>query len=423
MPALDRKRLRECLESFSDSTGVPVTLYAPDGKILDEFLSENKFCKFFPLYKNPGECSENRLFSMQLSFDMGEAYIYYCPSGLVHIAVPVILDGKYQACAVAGPLSMGDADDRLLDRALNLNKTPDSSLTQIAFFAAQMRRFSPNQIQHLSNLLYSIVLYSHKNWQDYEEVNQRHRQQMDMGEQVWNRKPVVDSSSRTCAELSEQLARLLLEHNEAGAQACLDELMDELILVEGGNFDGIKLRVFEMYISLARKAMESGISQRKIFGRNDSLLNAFGGLEQLSDLIQWGRDMIHFYIHEVFAGLSPVSSITSQAISYIEDHHMEKLTLRDLSSHLFVSDSHFSKLFRQETGTSFNDHLNKTRIEHSIDLMWKTDLPLLEIASRVGFDDQSYFTKVFKRTTGKTPRQYKNSLAEEKKQKKEEDEP
>lgn len=416
MPALDRKRLRECLESFSESTGVPVTLYSPEGKMLDEFLPEKKFCQFFPLYKNLGECSENRLFSMQLSYEMGEAYIYYCPAGLVHIAVPVVLASKYQACAVAGPLSMGDVDDRLLDRALDLNKTTDASLTQIALFSAKMRRFLPNQIQHLSNLLYSIVLYSHKSWQDYEELNRRHRQQMDMGEQIQNRKQAAGTTPHTYLELSEQLARLLMEHNEEGATRCLDELVNELVLVEGGNFDGIKLRIFELYISLARKAMENGIPQRKIFGSEFTLLNVLNGLDQLSDLTQWAREMVHFFIYDVFAGLSPVSSITSQAVTYITAHYMEKLTLRDLASRLFVSDSYLSKLFHQEMDISFNDYLNKTRIEHSIDLMQQTDLPLLEIAGMVGFDDQSYFTKVFKRTTGKTPRQYKNSLAEEQKE-------
>lgn len=413
MPVLDRKRLRECLESFSESTGVPVTLYTPEGKLLDELLPEKKICQFFPLYKNTGECVENRLFSTQLSYEMGEAYIYYCPAGLVHIAVPVILESKYLACAVAGPLAMGDVDDRLLDRALDLNENTHGSLTQIALFTAKMGRFSPGQIQHLSNLLYSIVLYSHKSWQDYEELNRRHRQQMDLGEQVWNRKKTTEAAPHTYLELSEQLSRLMIEHNEEAALACLEELMNELFLVEGGNFDRIKLRTFELYISLARKAMESGIPQRKIFGGEFSLLNILNGLEQLSELTQWARDMVHFFIYEIFEGLSPVSSITAQAVTYITAHYMEKLTLRDLASRLFVSDSYLSKLFRQEMDTSFNDYLNKTRIEHSMDLMQQTDLPLLEIAGMVGFEDQSYFTKVFKRTTGKTPRQYKNSLTEE----------
>lgn len=413
MPVLDRKRLRECLDSFSESTGVPVTLYTPEGKLLDELLPEKKICQFFPLYKSMGECTENRLFSMQLSYEMGEAYIYYCPAGLVHIAVPVILESKYLACAVAGPLAMGDVDDRLLDRALDLNENPTGSLTQIALFTAKIRRFSPGQIQHLANLLYSIVLYSHKSWQDYEELNRRHRQQMDMGEQVWNRKKAAEAPPHTYLELSEQLSRLMIEHNEEGALACLEELMNELFLVEGGNFDRIKLRTFELYISLARKAMENGIPQRKIFGGEFSLLNILNGLEQLSELTQWARDMVHFFIYEIFEGLSPVSGITAQAVTYITAHYMEKLTLRDLASRLYVSDSYLSKLFRQEMDTSFNDYLNKTRIEHSMDLMQQTDLPLLEIAGMVGFEDQSYFTKVFKRTTGKTPRQYKNSLTEE----------
>lgn len=411
MPTLNRKRLRECLEAFSESTGVPVTLYTPEGNVLEELLPEKKFCQFFTLHKIHGECSEIRLFSMQLSYEMGEAYIYYCPAGLVHIAVPVVLSSKYEACVVAGPLSMGDVDDRLLDRALELNKSLSPSLTQVAFFAAKMRRFLPNQVQNLSNLLYSSVLYSQKSWQDYEELNRRHKQQMDMGEQVRNRKQSTNLAPHTYVELSAQLTRLLMEHNEEDAMLCLDELINELILVEGGSLDGIKLRILELYIALARKAMENGISQRKVFGSEFSMLGALNGLEQLSELTLWAREMAHFFLHEVFSELTSVSGITAQAVTYIAAHYMEKLTLRDLASRLFVSDSYISKLFRQEMGISFNDYLNKTRIEHSIDLMQQTDLPLLEISGMVGFDDQSYFTKVFKRTTGKTPRQYKNDLS------------
>ena len=93
---------------------------------------------------------------------------------------------------------------------------------------------------------------------------------------------------------------------------------------------------------------------------------------------------------------------------------MDKLTLRDLASALFLNESSLSKLFRQELGTSFTDYLNRIRIEHSTELMRNTDRSLLEISGLVGFDDQSYFTKIFKKVTGTTPRQYKSQLNNEK---------
>ena len=59
--------------------------------------------------------------------------------------------------------------------------------------------------------------------------------------------------------------------------------------------------------------------------------------------------------------------------------------------------------------TSFTDYLSRTRIERSIELLRDTDMSLLEIAGLVGFEDQSYFTKVFKKETGLSPKKYRDS--------------
>ena len=105
MPGKDFTNLKSALDSFSSCTEVPVTLYGPEGNILAEFLPQQKFCQFFPQYTTPGsECTENILFSITQAFEMGEPYIYYCPVGLIHIAVPVMENGKLLSCAVAGPL-------------------------------------------------------------------------------------------------------------------------------------------------------------------------------------------------------------------------------------------------------------------------------------------------------------------------------
>lgn len=76
MSAVNHKLLHECLDSFSECTGVPVTLYTPEQAIQEEFLSRKKFCKFFQTYRQPGECSKNLALSTRLSYEMGEPYIY-----------------------------------------------------------------------------------------------------------------------------------------------------------------------------------------------------------------------------------------------------------------------------------------------------------------------------------------------------------
>ena len=405
--------LKDALDSFSSCTEVPVTLYDANGAILAEFLPQQKFCQFFPQYTSPGsECSGNILFSIYQAYEMGEPYIYYCPVGLIHIAVPVIENGKNLACAVAGPLVMGDTDERLLDQVITLNNTPANQLSRIAMFTAQMRRFPPTQIQKLSSLLYAAVLHSQQNFADYAHVVSRHRQQLVMGEQIQARKRSAASlpSSPTCAELETMVMDHLRARDLEAALECQRQLLDELILVEGGNFDSVKMHMLDLYLSLTRIATDSGVPLRKVFGGNLGLLTPFSNVENVETLNEWARHAAELFANEVFAGLSPLSSTTAKAVSYLGEHYMEKITLRDLAGKLFVSDSYLSKLFRQELGTSFTDYLNKSRVEHSIDLMQGTELSLLEISGMVGFEDQSYFTKVFKRITGETPRQFKSHL-------------
>ncbi len=418
MSTMNQKLLRENIDAFCECTGVPVTLYSPSGEITAEFLAEQKFCKFFDIYgKVGGECGKNLAFSAKISYDMGEPYIYTCPIGLIHIAVPILADEKYCACAIAGPLSMGPVDDKLLEQALVLNSSSYSGLSKIALFISGMKVYTPNQIQKLSTLFYSAVLNIHKNWTDYEQLRARHRQQLMVGEHIQKRKvrgypqPEPGNSSPTCAQLEVQLGKALRERDREGALTCLDNLFEELILVEGGSFDSIKLHIFELYISLSRLASEGGASLRNIFGSDFKLINSLNGLDTVSQLAIWTREMALHFIVNVFSALPQLSGTTTQAVTYINAHYMEKLTLRDLAAALFVNDSYLSKLFRQDLKTSFTDYLNNIRIEHSVELMRSTSLSLLEIAGMVGFDDQSYFTKIFKKITGTTPRQYKAELS------------
>ena len=66
-----------------------------------------------------------------------------------------------------------------------------------------------------------------------------------------------------------------------------------------------------------------------------------------------------------------------------------------------------SRVFKEETGTAFHDYRNAVRIGKARQLLLHEDLRITDVASAVGFDDQSYFTKVFRRFTGMTPLRYR----------------
>lgn len=101
-----------------------------------------------------------------------------------------------------------------------------------------------------------------------------------------------------------------------------------------------------------------------------------------------------------------------QAAEYIREHYFEPLTLRDLAEQYHVEHSYFSRMFRREIGTSLLQYIAGVRIEKAKEYIRKGNESLTEIAFMVGYDDYTYFNKVFRKAEGVSPREYRASLKE-----------
>ncbi len=99
--------------------------------------------------------------------------------------------------------------------------------------------------------------------------------------------------------------------------------------------------------------------------------------------------------------------IVKQAISYMEHHYREKLSLTDVAEKVYVSHWHLSKLLNS-TGKSFSDVLNEIRIENAKELMEDSSLHIADISDKVGFADTAHFSRVFKKYTGMSANEYRN---------------
>ncbi len=86
---------------------------------------------------------------------------------------------------------------------------------------------------------------------------------------------------------------------------------------------------------------------------------------------------------------------------------VEKITIEDIANEVGLSQSHFMKYFKNTMGTSFVDYLNEYRLTMASRLLISSDSSILAIASEVGFENLSYFNRIFKKRFGQTPREYR----------------
>lgn len=99
--------------------------------------------------------------------------------------------------------------------------------------------------------------------------------------------------------------------------------------------------------------------------------------------------------------------IVDLAKEYVEEHYYENLMLMDVAQKAGISPGYLSTLFQKQLSKGFVDYLNEIRIEHACTYLQQTYLKTYEIAYKVGFKDEKYFSKVFKKLKGMSPSEYK----------------
>ena len=103
---------------------------------------------------------------------------------------------------------------------------------------------------------------------------------------------------------------------------------------------------------------------------------------------------------------SKTDKIVEAAKEYVRENYGEKLTLAAIASKIGISQGYLSSVFKKQTGGNLNDYINQMKIEKAKELLEKHEYMMYEISDMLGFENPSYFSKVFKKLTGITPSEY-----------------
>ena len=101
-----------------------------------------------------------------------------------------------------------------------------------------------------------------------------------------------------------------------------------------------------------------------------------------------------------------------EIVSYIDKHYMEPLSLEQISDEFGLNSDYFSRMFRQNIGITFTQHVNHVRLSHIYHDICSTDEPVLEILDKHGFTNYKLFSRMFKELYGDTPREIRRRARE-----------
>ena len=159
---------------------------------------------------------------------------------------------------------------------------------------------------------------------------------------------------------------------------------------------------------MSRAAIYSGADAEQVLEMNTRFGQQARMLRRQEDTTQWLQSVMRQFINIIHTPPDTKHrNLMDEAMRYIQKNYRKPLTLEMVAEFIGYSPSYFSKVFKQETGTTFRNYLNQLRIEKSKSLLLSSSASISEICSTVAFEDQSYFCKVFKKFVGVTPDRYR----------------
>lgn len=99
-----------------------------------------------------------------------------------------------------------------------------------------------------------------------------------------------------------------------------------------------------------------------------------------------------------------------QILVYLKEHINEKISLDDVAAQFYMSTNYFCKYFKKHFGCTFTGYINNMRLEQACRLLSETALPIMEISLQCGFDNLSYFNRLFRQKKGVTPSEYRKQI-------------
>lgn len=408
------KLIENTMSVFFETTGIPCTLIDDKGTELLVSKKKTDFCVYFKQSdQNAHVCTKSHYDSGRQSELLGETYISFCPSGLVHFTRAIIIGGSYQGAIVAGPVLFDIPDIFLFRKLMTDNHMDVTNMAFLEMYYSQVNMVDVEKGRRLRELL--DILGRDIQHRFLQGTDKKQADPTNGGKELDQRlmEARLTTDEKYPAHLEKELNHYIRHANKLGVRKSLNEILGYIYLRCDAGYKEVMLMVLQVVVFMSRAAIDVGASYGDFSKHINRFVDQIGEENSSEDAYEKVKE----FLDDVMATLFPEDTkansdkvVTQKVTSYIQNNYNTGLTLEEVASYVKMNPTYLSRFIKKQLGTNFSDYVNTIRVEFSKEYLDNDDYSIIDIALMMGFTDQSYYSKVFKKYAGMTPGKYRKML-------------
>lgn len=204
-----------------------------------------------------------------------------------------------------------------------------------------------------------------------------------------------------------KMSTFIREKNKTHILNYLKQTFQELTILKRMHLYSLYLIKQEIMQVVYADLMQKGIQATKLFHDEFSIQLSNRSLDGTTDMIRW----VNYLLEKTFAYENEVkksATIIDKINQYVHNHYKEDIDRNKIAEEFFLTPEYLAKLYKKKTGLTIKNYINDYRIEKAKKLLHTSDNSISEIAVAVGFDNFSYFSTLFKKSIGVSPKDYRD---------------
>lgn len=216
------------------------------------------------------------------------------------------------------------------------------------------------------------------------------------------------SGVRIPGSLWKRLENCIITGDRNSVAGVVGDLVNELRGIRGADPSEILSKCREELLLIRRSLEDTGLNSRTIsqfINRFDSSLQCM----TLNELEEQFTSVFCEIANEVLCtSTAGIKAVIGQIRQYIDQNYASMITLNTISEKFYINASYASRLFKQELSENFIDYLTERRMNEAMKLLQCTELTVYEITEKTGYGNPKYFSQLFKKHTGMSPREFRD---------------